>query len=145
MRHNLDHYRLFLAGLGGGFIDYDARDRDSPVERDRGAAAAAVRALVTGLAALPREALGRAVRVRQQPRVVLGDAVGQRPTQVQRADHAVLGGPDRQLDEAGGTRGPPRGGVRTVVEAPRTGTSVRLTPLSRFGPGYAGARRYLQP
>ena len=34
-------------------------------------------------------------------------------------------------------------GVRTVVEAPRTGTSVRLTPLSRFGPGYAGARRYL--
>jgi gamma-D-glutamyl-L-lysine dipeptidyl-peptidase len=36
-------------------------------------------------------------------------------------------------------------GVRTVVEAPRTGTSVRLTPLSRFGPGYAGARRYLTP
>jgi hypothetical protein len=34
-------------------------------------------------------------------------------------------------------------GVRTVVEAPRTGTSVRLTPLSQFGPGYAGARRYL--
>jgi cell wall-associated NlpC family hydrolase len=36
-------------------------------------------------------------------------------------------------------------GVRTVVEAPRTGTSVRLTPLSSFGPGYAGARRYLAP
>jgi cell wall-associated NlpC family hydrolase len=35
------------------------------------------------------------------------------------------------------------GGVRTVVEAPRTGTAVRLTPLSQFGPGYAGARRYL--
>jgi cell wall-associated NlpC family hydrolase len=34
-------------------------------------------------------------------------------------------------------------GVRTVIESPRTGTSVRLTPLSRFGPGYAGARRYL--
>jgi hypothetical protein len=34
-------------------------------------------------------------------------------------------------------------GVRTVIEAPHTGTSVRLTPLSRFGPGYAGARRYL--
>jgi gamma-D-glutamyl-L-lysine dipeptidyl-peptidase len=34
-------------------------------------------------------------------------------------------------------------GVRTVVEAPRTGTSVRLTPLSQLGPGYAGARRYL--
>ncbi len=36
-------------------------------------------------------------------------------------------------------------GVRTVIEAPRTGTSVRLTPLSQFGPGYAGARRYLTP
>ena len=35
------------------------------------------------------------------------------------------------------------GGVRTVIEAPRTGTAVRLTPLSQFGPGYAGARRYL--
>ncbi|HTE06714.1 MAG TPA: DinB family protein, partial [Planctomycetota bacterium] len=66
VRHNLDHYRLFLAGLGAGLIDYDARDRHTPVESDRGAAAAAVRALVAGLAALPREALGRTVRVRQQ-------------------------------------------------------------------------------
>jgi hypothetical protein len=37
----------------------------------------------------------------------------------------------------------PVDGVRTVVEAPHTGTSVRLTPLSQLGPGYAGARRYL--
>ena len=37
------------------------------------------------------------------------------------------------------------GGVRTVVEAPHTGASVRLTPLTRWGPGYAGARRYLTP
>ena len=37
------------------------------------------------------------------------------------------------------------GGVRTVVEAPHTGASVRLTPLSKLGPGYAGARRYLAP
>jgi cell wall-associated NlpC family hydrolase len=36
-------------------------------------------------------------------------------------------------------------GVRTVVEAPHTGVSVRLTPLSQLGPGYAGARRYLAP
>lgn len=35
------------------------------------------------------------------------------------------------------------GGVRTVIESPRTGASVRLTPLSRFGPGSLGARRYL--
>jgi cell wall-associated NlpC family hydrolase len=36
-----------------------------------------------------------------------------------------------------------RDGVRMVVEAPHTGTSVRLRPLAQFGPGYAGARRYL--
>ena len=36
-----------------------------------------------------------------------------------------------------------RSGVRTVVESPHTGASVRLTPLSAFTWQYAGARRYL--
>jgi hypothetical protein len=66
VRHNLDHYRLFLAGLPSGLIDYDARDRDTPVESDRRAAADAVRTLIAGLAALPREALTRIVAIRQQ-------------------------------------------------------------------------------
>jgi uncharacterized damage-inducible protein DinB len=66
VRHNLDHYRLFLAGLPDGLVDYDARDRDTPVESDRRAAAAAARALIEGLAALPREALARPLRIRQQ-------------------------------------------------------------------------------
>jgi len=66
VRHNLDHYRLFLAGLPSGLVDYDARDRDTPVETDRRVAAAAVRTAIAGLSALPRESLSRAVRIRQQ-------------------------------------------------------------------------------
>ncbi len=66
VRHNLDHYRLFLAGLPSRLIDYDARDRDTPVETNRSAAAAAVRSAIAGLSALSRESLAQAVRIRQQ-------------------------------------------------------------------------------
>ena len=34
LRHCLDHFTCFLRGHAGGEIDYDARDRDSRVERD---------------------------------------------------------------------------------------------------------------
>ena len=37
-RHVLDHYRSFLAGIETGLIDYDDRKRDTPVEKDLGAA-----------------------------------------------------------------------------------------------------------
>lgn len=33
-RHVLDHYLSFLAGLDSGIIDYDARERNTPVERE---------------------------------------------------------------------------------------------------------------
>jgi uncharacterized damage-inducible protein DinB len=35
LRHNLDHYRCFLDGLGTWKIDYDARERDERIETDR--------------------------------------------------------------------------------------------------------------
>jgi uncharacterized damage-inducible protein DinB len=35
IRHNLDHYESFLAGLATGKIDYDGRQRDHRVETDR--------------------------------------------------------------------------------------------------------------
>jgi hypothetical protein len=41
-RHVLDHYRAFFAGLPFTEIDYDARDRRVPLERDRTLAIAAV-------------------------------------------------------------------------------------------------------
>jgi hypothetical protein len=72
VRHVLDHYRLLLAGLAVGLVDYDARERHTPVETDRQAAAAAVRALLADLAALGElaarapAALSRPLAIRQQ-------------------------------------------------------------------------------
>src|SRR5262245_49609897 len=35
-RHCLDYYQCFLAGVRGGRVDYDRRERDERVERDLG-------------------------------------------------------------------------------------------------------------
>jgi uncharacterized damage-inducible protein DinB len=35
LRHALDHYRSFFAGLRDGRVDYEARHRDSALEHDR--------------------------------------------------------------------------------------------------------------
>lgn len=40
VRHNLDHVAAVLAGLPGGAVDYDRRERGTTVETDRGAAMA---------------------------------------------------------------------------------------------------------
>jgi uncharacterized damage-inducible protein DinB len=80
VRHVLDHYRLFLDGLPDGEVDYDARERDTDVERSAGAAAAEARRLCAALAALGAAGAaasaasaagaagwaGRPLRVRQQ-------------------------------------------------------------------------------
>ncbi len=52
LRHVLDHYANFLAGIGAGRIDYDARARDPMIESDRSAAIAKLDELVAGLRAL---------------------------------------------------------------------------------------------
>lgn len=49
LRHNLDHYRSFLDGLGTWKIDYDSRERDTRVEIDRASAAQHVRDLIDQL------------------------------------------------------------------------------------------------
>jgi uncharacterized damage-inducible protein DinB len=66
VRHVLDHYRLFLAGLPAGLVDYDDRERETDVERERAAALHAGRAAVAGLRALPPDVATRPLRVRQQ-------------------------------------------------------------------------------
>ena len=52
VRHVLDHYRLFLDGLPDGEVDYDARERDTEVERSAVLAAAEARRLIAALSAL---------------------------------------------------------------------------------------------
>ncbi|MHC5210940.1 MAG: DinB family protein [Planctomycetota bacterium] len=66
VRHVLDHYRLFLAGLDAGDVDYDARQRHTAVETTPAAALELVDELIEGLGALGADALGRTLRIHQQ-------------------------------------------------------------------------------
>jgi hypothetical protein len=50
IRHNLDHYSSFFAGLGSGTIDYDARERRKALEVDRQAAREAMQTICQRLA-----------------------------------------------------------------------------------------------
>ncbi len=50
VRHNLDHVSALLVGLPTGAIDYDRRERGTPVETDRRLAAAALEELERRLA-----------------------------------------------------------------------------------------------
>lgn len=63
VRHNLDHVAALLAGLPDGDLDYDRRDRGTPVETDRAAAAASVYRLVDGLSDLAWDDLPGEVRL----------------------------------------------------------------------------------
>jgi len=77
VRHVLDHYRSFLEGLPDGEVDYDARQRETEIERSVRAAAAEARRLMAAFEALAVEVApartpggphwaGRTLRVRQQ-------------------------------------------------------------------------------
>jgi hypothetical protein len=48
-RHLIDHYQAFFGGLPEGRIDYDARQRQTPMETDRRLALATILGLVTDL------------------------------------------------------------------------------------------------
>ena len=48
-RHVLDHYQSFLAGLGNGLIDYDARKRNTPMETNLANALATIEATAARL------------------------------------------------------------------------------------------------
>ena len=65
LRHCLDHYERFLAGLQSGKIDYDARDRDPRVETDRQYALSRIETIVAALRRIAAEDGDRAVQVKQ--------------------------------------------------------------------------------
>jgi hypothetical protein len=51
-RHCVDFYQSFLAGVASGRIDYERRERDALVERDRAFAATKLRIIISELLAL---------------------------------------------------------------------------------------------
>lgn len=65
MRHLLDFYGSFLRGLAIGRIDYDSRERDHSVERDRSAALARLQEILVALDTLPIRDRMQSVVVRQ--------------------------------------------------------------------------------
>jgi len=62
-RHVFDHYRAFFSGLATDEIDYDARERQVPLERDRQLAVATALGFATDLRRLPADLADRPVRV----------------------------------------------------------------------------------
>ncbi len=64
LRHVLDHYELFLAGLESQAVDYDVRARQTAVETDRRAALAKLDELTAQLAALHAVDADRALMVK---------------------------------------------------------------------------------
>jgi uncharacterized damage-inducible protein DinB len=65
-RHLLDFYSCFLSGFEPGEIDYDTRERDEIVEKDRLAAIARMRTIINFLEELPAACDKRPVRVRME-------------------------------------------------------------------------------
>ena len=64
VRHTLDHYAAALTALSGEIIDYDHRQRDTPVENDLEVALDTVVKLRTDLERVPEGKLGDVVRLR---------------------------------------------------------------------------------
>ena len=64
LRHCLDHYANFLAGLPAGRVDYDARAREPRIEQDRVHALGVMRGIVAGLKALSVQDGERALQVK---------------------------------------------------------------------------------
>ncbi|MEO5821131.1 MAG: hypothetical protein ABIT71_11545, partial [Vicinamibacteraceae bacterium] len=74
VRHCLEHYGSFLAGLDSGLLDYDHRARDRRLQSERPAACAALRATATALArTLTFTRLDRPVRVMAEGETSDGD------------------------------------------------------------------------
>ena len=64
LRHVLDHYSAFFAGLAGFRVDYDAREREPGLESDRALAIARLREILGELVLVEEELLELPVQIR---------------------------------------------------------------------------------
>ncbi|NDV62379.1 DinB family protein [Puniceicoccales bacterium CK1056] len=63
MRHNLDHYAAFVAGLGSSMIDYDNREREELLETDPSTAISLMNRLMVILEQLGETDLDRPMQI----------------------------------------------------------------------------------
>jgi uncharacterized damage-inducible protein DinB len=64
LRHVLDHYSAFIAGLPGFRVDYDAREREPRLESDLGFAAARMREIVGELVLMEEDLMELPIQIR---------------------------------------------------------------------------------
>ena len=65
-RHCLDHFQSFLQGLDADEIDYDHRERNPQIEKDRNFALAETRRMVRCFASIPTPFLDCSINVRSK-------------------------------------------------------------------------------
>ncbi|MEM7395560.1 MAG: hypothetical protein AAF492_24785, partial [Verrucomicrobiota bacterium] len=66
IRHDLEHYSNFLAGLGAGRIDYEARKRDLRVEQNRAFAIERIDETIEQLQQIPADEGTRSLEVKME-------------------------------------------------------------------------------
>lgn len=64
LRHNLDHYAMFLAGVANARIDYDGRQRDPRFESDRQYAIAKINSVISGLENLAEQNCDQSILIK---------------------------------------------------------------------------------
>lgn len=64
LRHVIDCFRCFQQGLESGQVDYDARQRNAHIEKDRAVADRAMTEIIACLQGLAQGDAGRSVRVK---------------------------------------------------------------------------------
>jgi hypothetical protein len=65
LRHTIEHFHCFFAGLDAGVVDYDARPRDEELERSMDRFRDVLNDVRGQLGAIATESLSRPIRIRQ--------------------------------------------------------------------------------
>jgi hypothetical protein len=92
LRHAIEHFQCFFAGVGDGLVDYDSRARDESIERSADRCRGVLGEVCDHLRAMGGDTLSRPVRVRQS--ASLDEAPGVYDSSVQRelvflSSHAI--------------------------------------------------------
>ncbi|MFO7724729.1 MAG: DinB family protein [Oceanipulchritudo sp.] len=64
LRHNLDHYKAFMTGMEPGWVDYDARSRDTSIETRPDAAIHLIENLIEKLGTVSEADFDRELQIR---------------------------------------------------------------------------------
>ncbi|MCI0698412.1 DinB family protein [candidate division KSB1 bacterium] len=84
IRHNLDHYEMFLAGLSTGSIDYDGRQRDPQIETDRRYAIQKMLSIISRLEGIETQRLDDPISVKMNEGEEVNDSSSRSQSTIRR-------------------------------------------------------------